>query len=125
MQKTLNIAWKVILVLIIATSLILVGYVYSNRDRIVTSKITMNYFVETVESNDEDRIKSFVANSNNDILYENFVSTMNNVYHYEGVSDLNFKITKSEVFGDGKYQCYFSNAFENYETKCDLENEGI
>ena len=49
---------------------------------------------------------------------------MNNRYHYEGVTNFNFKIVDKEVFGNGKYQCYFSNELENYTPKCDLENEG-
>ena len=102
----------------------MVGSLYSKRDKIITSNITMKYFVETVEKNDDKRNKSFVAKSNNDVLYTNFSSTMNNIYHYEGVSDFNFKIVDQELFGDGKYQCYFSNAFENYTPKCDLENKG-
>lgn len=124
MQKTLNIGWKVFLVLLVAISLVLAGYLYSNRDEIVTSKITMKYFVETVNNNDEDQIRNFVANSNNDVLYNNFVSTMNNIYYYEGVSDFKLEVIDTELFGDGKYQCYFANAFENYAPKCDLENEG-
>lgn len=124
MKKTLNILWKSLLVVIVSGALVMVGYLYSNRDRLVTSNITMDYFVETVEINNEKRIKSFVANSNNDVLYKNFVSTLNNIYHYEGVENLKFEITDKEVFGDGKYQCYFSNSFENYTPKCDLENEG-
>ena len=124
MQKTLNIAWKLFLVVIIALSLVMFGSLYSKRDRIITSNITMKYFVETVEKNNEKRNKSFVAKSNNDVLYTNFSSTMNNVYHYEGVNDFKFKIVDQELFGDGKYQCYFSNAFENYTPKCDLENKG-
>lgn len=124
MQKTLNIVWKSFLVVLVAVTLVLSGYLYSNRDEMVTSNITMKYFVETVLSNDEDKIRTFVANSNNDVLYNNFVSTMNNIYYYEGVSDFEFEITNTELFGDGKYQCYFANAFENYTPKCDLENEG-
>lgn len=124
MQKKLNILWKSFLVVLVAVTLVLSGYLYSNRDEIVTSNITMKYFVETVLNNDENQIRTFVANSNNDVLYNNFVSTMNNVYYYDGVSDLEFEITGVELFGDGKYQCYFANAFENYSPKCDLENEG-
>ena len=124
MQKTLNIAWKLFLVAILALSLVMFGSLYSKRDKIITSNVTMKYFVETVEKNDEKRNKSFVAKSNNDVLYTNFSSTMNNIYHYEGVSDFKFKIVDQELFGDGKYQCYFANAFENYTPKCDLENKG-
>ena len=124
MQRILNIAWKIALVLIVVTSLIGAGMIYSNRDKIVTSRITMIYFGEVVNKNDEEMIKGFVANSNNDVLYNNFVSTLNNQYYYSGVSDFKFEITNKEEFGSGKYQCYFANAFENYATKCDLENEG-
>ena len=87
MQKTVNIGWKVLIVIIIVLSLITSVNIYLNRDEIITSNVTMNYFVETVKKNDKDQIKSFVANSNNDVLYNNFVSTMDNVYHYDGVSD--------------------------------------
>lgn len=124
MKKTLNIAWKVVLILIIIATLVGAGYIYSKRDELVTSKISMKYFSETVNNYDEERIKSFVARSNNDVLYNNFVATLKNNYYYEGVSDFKFEITHKEVFGEGKYQCYFANAFENYVPKCDLENEG-
>jgi len=124
MQKTLKITWYVFLISIIAITLVGVGYLYSKRDKIITSNITMDYFVETVNSNDEERTRSFIANSNNDILYNNFVSTMNNIYYYEGVTDFKFSITDYELFGDGKYQCYFATPFENYTPKCDLENKG-
>lgn len=124
MKKTLNIIWKVFLVLVIVFALIGAGVVYEKRDELVTSKITMKYFSEVVNKNDENMIKDFVANSNNDVLYTNFVSTLKNNYYYEGVTDFEFKITSKELFGDGKYQCYFANAFENYVPKCDLENEG-
>ena len=124
MRKTLNIIWKVALALIVAGSMFVGGCIYSKRDELVTSKITMDYFAETVRTNDEERIKDFVANSNNDVLYNNFVSALNNIYHYEGVENLKFEIENYELFGDGKYQCYFSNSFENHTPKCDLENEG-
>lgn len=123
MKKALNIIWKIALVIVIAVVLVAGGIVYSKRDEIVTSKITMKYFAEVVNENDADMIKGFVANSNNDVLHNNFVSTLNNNYYYEGVENFKLEITKKEVFGNGKYQCYFSNAFENYVPKCDIENE--
>ena len=124
MEKTVKIVWRAFVVLIIVLSLIGAGLIYSNRDEIVTSKITMDYFIEVVNKNNENMIKSFVAKSNNDVLYNNFVSLMDNRYHFEGVRDFNFEITNKETFGNGKYQCYFSNELENYIPKCDLENEG-
>lgn len=123
MKKTLNIVWKVALVLLIVTTIIGGTVLYVKRDEIVTSKITMKYFSEVVNSNDKEAIRSFVADSKDDALYVAFENVMNNVYHFEGVTDFKFKITHSEVFGDGKYQCYFSTAFENYVPKCDLNNE--
>lgn len=124
MKKTLNIVWKIVLVLIIAFLLVGSGVIYTKRDKIVTSKITMKYFSKVVNENNDEAIKNFVANSNNDVLYDNFTKTLNNNYYFEGTSDFKFKITKTEVFGNGKYQCYFANSFENYTPKCDLENEG-
>lgn len=124
MKKILNIIWKIALILIVGCSLIAAGNIYSNRDELVTSRISMKYFVEVVNSNNEDSFKKFVAKSNNDVLYNNFASTIKHNYYYEGVTNFEFEITDKELFGDGKYQCYFSNAFENYTPKCDLKNEG-
>lgn len=124
MQKTVNIVWKMALVIIFGLTLVKAGTLYSKRDELVTSKITMEYFVETVNLNNEERNKNFVADSYNDVLYTNFTSTMNNIYHFEGVTDFYFEVEEAELFGDGKNQCYLSNAFEEYTTKCDLENEG-
>lgn len=124
MKKTINIVWKVFLVLFIIFALIGTGVVYTKRDQIITSNITMEYFSKVVNENNEEEIKGFVANSNNDVLYNNFVSMLRNNYYYDGVSDFKFEITDKEMFGSGKYQCYFANAFENYVPKCDLENEG-
>lgn len=124
MKKTINIIWKVLLALIVVFSFVGIGIVYSKRDKIVTSNITMKYFETIVNENNDDKIKSFIANSNNDVLYTNFVKMMDNNYYFEGTSEFDFEITKVEVFGNGKYQCYFANSFENYTPKCDLENEG-
>ena len=124
MKRAFNIIWKIVLCLVIVFSLIGSGIVYAKRDELVTSKITMKYFSEVVNKNDEDMIKEFVANSNNDVLHTNFVNTIKNNYYYEGVKNFKFEITSQEVFGNGKYQCYFANEFENYVPKCDLENEG-
>lgn len=123
MKKTLNIAWKISLILLIVVTIIGGTVLYVKRDEIVTSKITMKYFSKVVNNNDKEAIKSFVADSKDDALYVAFENVMNNIYHFEGVTDFNFKIIDSEVFGDGKYQCYFSTAFENYVPKCDLNNE--
>lgn len=123
MKKAISIIWKVVLVLIIVATIIGGTIVYTKRDEIVTTKITMKYFSEVVNSNDEEMVKGFTANSNNDYIYTNFASTLNNIYHFEGISDFKFTITNSEVFGNGKYQCYFSTMFENYVPKCDLEHE--
>lgn len=123
MKKTLNIIWKVALVLLVSVSLVAGGIIYTKRDEIVTSKITMKYFSEVVNKNDKEMIKGFVANSENDALYDDFVSVLNNKYYYEGVENFKFTITDQEVFGNGKYQCYFSTMFENYVPKCDIKNE--
>ena len=123
-MKTINIIWKSFLTIVVCVALFVAGVVFSNRDELVTSKITMKRFSESVNEFNKDNLKEFIANSNNDVLYNNFVSTLDNNYYYDGVSDFNFEITNYELFGDGKYQCYFANAFENYIPKCDLENDG-
>lgn len=124
MKKTINVLWKIVLVAVVVFALVGSGVLYTKRDEIVTSKVTLKYFSEVVNKNEEEMIKGFVANSNNDVLHTNFVNTLKNNYYYEGVSDFEFEITDYEVFGEGKYQCYFANAFENYVPKCDIENEG-
>lgn len=124
MKKVLKVVWKFMLSIVVVCSLVAIGVIYTKRDELVTSNITMKYFREVVNENNETQIKEFVANSNNDVLHDNFVSTLNNQYYYSGVSDFNFEIVDKELFGNGKYQCYFANAFENYVPKCDLENEG-
>lgn len=124
MKKIVKTGWKVLLVFIIMCGLLVAGSVYSKRDELVTKKVTMKYFEKVVNNNDKESIKTFVANSNNDVLYSNFVNTLDNQYYFEGVSDFDFNIKNVEMFGNGKYQCYFANAFENYTPKCDLENEG-
>ena len=83
MKKTLNIVWKIVLVLIIAFLLVGSGVIYTKRDKIVTSKITMKYFAQVVNENNEEAIKNFVANSNNDVLYDNFVKTLDNNYYFD------------------------------------------
>lgn len=124
MKKVINIVWKVMAIMIVAFMLIGAGIVYTKRDELVTSNITMKYFSEVVNNNDDNQIKDFVANSDNDVLYGNFASILKNQYYYTGVSEFNFEIEDTEMFGNGKYQCYFSNAFENYVPKCYLEKEG-
>lgn len=123
MKKTLSISWKIVLALLISVILVAGGIIYTKRDEIVTSNITMDYFSEVVNKNDEEMIKGFVANSNNDVLYTKFVTMLDHNYYYEGVEDFKFVITDKEVFGNGKYQCYFSNMYENYVPKCDIQNE--
>ena len=124
MKKTINIIWKIVLVVVITFMLIGAGVVYTKRDEIITSNFTMSYFSETVNNFDEEKAKGFVANSNGDVLYNNFVAVLNNQYFYEGVSDFKFEITDKEMLGNGKYRCLFSNSFEDNVSKCYLENEG-
>lgn len=124
MKRTFNIVWKVTLVVIVCLSLVGVGFLYSNRDKIITSQVSMKYLEEVINKNDTEAYKSFVANSNNDVLYNTFSQMIEHNYYYEGVEDFKFKITDTEVFGNGKYQCYLANAYENHVPKCDLEHEG-
>ena len=55
MQKTVNIVWKMALVIILGLTLFKASTLYSKRDELVTSKIAMEYFVETVNLNNEER----------------------------------------------------------------------
>lgn len=124
MKKTINIIWKSLLAVVVSVTLFVAGVVFAKRDEIVTSKITMERFSESINDYNKETLKEFVANSNNDVLYNNLISTLDNNYYYDGVSDFEFEIEDYEIFGEGKYQCYFANAFENHVPKCDLQNEG-
>ena len=124
MKKFLNAFWKVTVATIAMCALVVFGVIFGKRDEVVVENVSLKYFEEVVNNNNADEIKGFVANSNNDVLYNNFVSTLKNQYYYTGVSEFTFEIEEEEMFGNGKYQCYFSNAFENYVPKCDLEHEG-
>jgi hypothetical protein len=92
----------------------------TKSDQIVTEKITLDYFETSLNHFTEEKLKEFSADSENDVLYKNLVNAYSR-YRADGISDYQFKIDKYEVFGTGKYQCYFN--LKGIPT-CDLEHEG-
>ena len=91
-----------------------------NSDEIVTEKITLDYFEKSMNNYKKENLKEFAADSENDTLYKNLVLAYTH-NRGEGITDYTFKIDEFEVFGNGKYQCYFN--YRGIPT-CDLEHEG-
>jgi len=89
-------------------------------DEIITEKVTLKYFEKSLNNYDEKNLKEFAADSENDILYNNLVNVYSR-YRSSGSSDYKYTIDKYEVFGEGKYQCYFN--LKGVPT-CDLNHEG-
>ena len=92
----------------------------SKSDQIVTEKVTLEYFETSLNHYDENQLKEFAAKSENDVLYKNLVKTYTR-YRSDSIKEIKFVIDEYEVFGSGKYQCYFN--LKNIPT-CDLEHEG-
>ena len=120
MKKYSLLIYKVTVSIILVVAVVFLSIAISRKDELVTEKITLKYFEDSMNTYQQNNLKEFVANSENDILYKNAVK-MYEQYHYEGVSDYKFTIDNYEVFGNGKYQCYFN--FHDIPT-CDLEHEG-
>lgn len=120
MKKYSLLIYKVTVSIMLVVAVVFLSITISKKDELVTEKITLKYFESSMNSYSQNNLKEFVANSENDILYKNAVK-MYEKYHYEGVSDYKFIIDNYEVFGNGKYQCYFN--FHDTPT-CDLEHEG-
>ena len=120
MRKYGLLIYKIALLLLLIMLIIMLSFALVKKDELVTEKITLKYFVSSMNNYDKENLKEFVANSENDVLYKNAINSYE-TYHYEGVQDYKFKVDKYEVFGNGKYQCYFN--YYKVPT-CDLEHEG-
>ena len=108
-------------VAILAIAIIIFSSLFiANSDEIITENITLEYFEKSLNNYDERKLKDFVANSENDILYNNLIDVYSR-YRGEGSSNYKYTIDKKEVFGEGKYQCYFN--LKGVPT-CDLHHEG-
>lgn len=120
MKKYALVIYKIALSILLVFAIVVFSVAFSRKDELITENITLKYFENSMNNYNKDNLKEFVANSENDVLYKNAVKTYE-LYHYDGVSDYTFKIDDYEVFGNGKYQCYFN--LKNVPT-CDLNNEG-
>ena len=120
MKKYGLVIYKVLLSIVLICAIVVFSIAFSRKDEFITENVTLKYFEASMNNYDKDNLKEFVASSENDVLYKNAIKIYE-LYHYEGVMDYNFKIDSYEVFGNGKYQCYFN--LKNVPT-CDLNNEG-
>lgn len=124
MKRIINITWKLLMVALVGILVLVAVKVYPKRDELVTKHITTEYFLEIMNSNNQEAVRNFVADGNGDQFYINFIGQLNNIYYYEGVESLSYKITDMEIIGDGKHQGYLSGPLENYKVIWDEENEG-
>ena len=120
MQKYFLRIYQAVLVVFVATTLVLSCIFIIKSDQIVTENITLKYFETSLNTYSKEKLRDFVADSENDILYKNLVNNYSK-YRDESIKNYKFKIDKYEVFGTGKYQCYFN--LKGIPT-CDLEHEG-
>lgn len=112
--------YKSAIALLLLVLIVIFSITISKKDELITENITLKYFEDSMNNYDKEDLKEFVAKSENDILLKNAIQNYE-IYHYEGVTDYEFTIDNYEVFGNGKYQCYFN--LKNVPT-CDLNNEG-
>ena len=120
MKKYARIIYKVAIAIIVILAIVFASLAYSKKDELVTEKITLKYFEESMNNFNKEELKEFVADSENDILYKNAIKNYE-IYHHDTVSYYEFSIDSYEVFGNGKYQCYFN--LKKVPT-CDVEHEG-
>jgi hypothetical protein len=120
MKKYGLIIYKVVIATIFIIAIVFASLTFSKKDELITENITLKYFEKSMNNFDKDELKEFVANSENDILYKNAVKNFE-IYHHDTVAEYSFTIDEYEVFGNGKYQCYFN--LKKVPT-CDVEHEG-
>lgn len=92
----------------------------ARSDEIITENITLKYFEKSLNNYDENNLKEFSADSENDVLYSELLEVYSR-YRSDGITEYKYKIDKYELFGEGKYQCYFNL---KGIPSCDLKHEG-
>lgn len=112
--------YKAFIAILLVVAIIFLSITIYKKDELVTEKITLKYFEDIMNNYDEEKLKDFIANSENDDLYNNAVKTMG-TNHTDTISSYEFTINNYELFGNGKYQCYFN--LKNVPT-CDVRHEG-
>ena len=120
MQKYYLKIYQVFLVVLLVVTIIFSALFITKSDEIVTENITLEYFETSINHYDANQLKEFSAKSENDVLYKNLVKVYT-AYRGENIKNFKFTIDEYEVFGSGKYQCYFN--LKGIPT-CDLEHEG-
>jgi hypothetical protein len=120
MKKYVLVIYEVVVAMIFVVAIIFASLALSKKDELITERITLKYFEESMNNFDKEELKEFVASSENDILYKNAIKNYE-IYHHDTVVEYSFAIDDYEVFGNGKYQCYFN--LKKVPT-CDVEHEG-
>ena len=74
MQKYFLRIYQAVLVVFVATTLVLSCIFIIKSDQIVTENITLKYFETSLNTYSKEKLRDFVADSENDILYKNLVT---------------------------------------------------
>ena len=120
MKKYSLMLYKVTVIMLLVVALIFSELTFSKIDQLVTENITLKYFENSMNNYNPQNLKEFVADSENDILYKNAMKNYE-LYYNVNTQGYSFNIDKYELFGNGKYQCYFNY----YRTPtCDVNYEG-
>ena len=120
MKKYVLLTYKIIVSLALVVAIVFVSLTVANLDEMVTENITLKYFEKSMNEFDKEKLDAFVADSENNILYTNALRNYE-IYHSDTVVEYSFEINEYEVFGNGKYQCYFN--YYDIPT-CDVNYEG-
>ena len=120
MKKYVLTTYKIVVLLALVVAIVFLSLTAMKLDEFVTENITLKYFEDSMNNFNKEKLDEFVADSENDILYKNALENYS-IDHNDTVDTYEFKIDKYEIFGNGKYQCYFNY----YGTPtCDVNYEG-
>ena len=84
MQKYYLRIYQVFLVVLAVVTIVFSCVFIVKGDEIVTETITLDYFETSLNNYDPDKLKDFVANSENDILYKNLINNYSR-YRADGI----------------------------------------
>ena len=102
MRKYLRSLISFIILLLILLTGFGSGYFVGNYQEYVTSKFILPKMQRVIEENNIQFNKSFVAESEDDLLYTNLRATVDQSYHYLGVSEVKAEITNYNLLSKGK-----------------------
>lgn len=120
MKKYVLTTYKIVVSLVLIAAIVFISLTLNKMDELVTEKITLKYFEQSMNEYDKEKLDEFVADSENNILYKNALRNYE-IYHSDTVIEYDFTIDSYELFGNGKYQCYFN--YYDIPT-CDVNYQG-